>query len=202
MQRSAARRRCWTRFAVLISGAIWCFNMRCTRSLKCTYACVLARRATRQPWRSRPFEARPVASRASKNGTSRPVRLLPTPRRRDAPRRPHRLGPELQAALCLLQKRSCARKQAHAATPGSAFTSTPKGSRRRPPPPAHGQRIPAGLAQPAITEATGGQTAARSLPAVPTSVAAAHPQKGPARNTADVRAHFRPAYHGLRYRRS
>ena len=92
------------------------------------------------------------------------------------------------------------RQRASDATPGRAFAETPKGSRRRPPPPA-GARPPAGLGQPSISEATGGQAAAPSLRAVPASVTAAHPKKGPAA-AADVRAHFRPAYHGLRYRRS
>lgn len=93
-------------------------------------------------------------------------------------------------------------RTAHAATPGRALAETAPGSRRRPPPPA-GARPQAGLAQPAITEATEGQTEARSLPAVPTSVAAAHPKKGPAA-AADVHAFLRPAFcverdHGLRY---
>ena len=133
---------------------------------------------------------------------TRPVRLRPTARRRDAPRRPHRLGPrtlERRRSACStirLRARANSANDAHAATPGSAFPETPKGSRRRPPPPA-GARSPAGLAQPSLSEATGGQAEARRLPAVPASVTAAHPQKGPARNTTDVRAHFRPAYHGL-----
>ena len=196
---AAAQRRCWTRLAVL-SGTISGFNMCCTRSPKCSYACVCACRA-RQPWRfSSRFWRSGFASRTSKNHSSRPVRLLPTARRRDAPRRPHRLGPRTRPrSACCKRGAARARKQAHAATPGSTFTSTPKGSRRRPPPPG-GARSPAGLGQPSISEATGSQTEARRLPAVPTSVTAAHPEKGPA--AADVRAFFWPAYHGLRYRRS
>ena len=47
------------------------------------------------PWQSGASPVGPprFASRTSKNGTSRPVRLRPTARRRDKPRRPRRLGP-------------------------------------------------------------------------------------------------------------
>ena len=92
MQCSQRSRNVARRGLLCSSRAIWRFNMRCTRSPECSYACVWHRRAPRCLDLAR-FEARPFASRTSKNHSSRPVRLRPTARRRDAPRRPHRLGP-------------------------------------------------------------------------------------------------------------
>ena len=87
--------------------------MCCTRSVKCSYACVCACRATGSRGGLARFEA---PSRTSKNGTSRPVRLRPTARRRDKARRPHRLGPRTRGggALPVPQYGAArARRQAH-----------------------------------------------------------------------------------------
>ena len=83
--------------------------------LRCSYAAVLGPAALALFYRV--FEARRFASRTRKIHTSRPVRLRPTARRRDKPRRPHRLGPRTLrgGALPVPQYGAArARRQAHA----------------------------------------------------------------------------------------